>query len=181
MHMSCRRWMKWESCILSRVTILLICSLNHYRHHLLRDVFVRSVWWDLKRCKNHGEILYNPASESRSRWLSTQPDVEWIVLFFPYVSFPDVSHIEVFTRQFVQHEETYSMRSFSIFFPLSFSEFWYIDNTGWRTKGECWETSHAHRAGPPFLGWGVFPIGFGPLHLPLSHIYTHVLYKKDTQ
>ena len=26
-------------------------------------------------------------------------------------------------RQFVQHEETYTMCSFSIFFPLSFSEF----------------------------------------------------------
>ena len=179
MRMSCKRWTKWGSCILSLVAISLICSLNHYRHHLLRGVFVKLVWWDLERCQTLGEILHIPTCESRSRWLSTQPDVEWIVLFFPYVSFPDVSHIEVFNEAI---RATWGDVYYALFlhiFALGFRSFWDIDNMRCRAKGECWETDPHSMCGPnSFLGLG-FSLMLAHIYLPpLPYIYPCIVWRE---
>ena len=127
MHMRCRRWTRWESCMLSLVLLLLICSLNHYQRHLSRDVCIESVWWDLKRCKVQGEKLHKlvakisiPMIEYSTWWLSGLYtfSLEWVFLMF-------------LTRGFWRGNScnitTYTVCSFFIFFPLGFSEFWGMD------------------------------------------------------
>ena len=137
--------------------ILLICSLNHYRHHLLRGVFVESVWWDLERWQTQGEILHTPVCESRSRWSSTQHD-DWVnCTLFPLCEFS-----RCFSYWDFWWDNSCNMRR-RILCALSpyfshwvFRSFLDIDNTGWRTKGSVGKPTHAYRAAPSFLGWGVF-------------------------
>jgi hypothetical protein len=73
-------------------------------------------------------------------------------------------------RQFVQHEDMYTMCSVSIFFYWIFLELLrhkqHMITNGW--GGGCWETAGPYvvRA-PPFLGLG-FHSRLIPIHLPLS-------------
>ena len=80
-------------------------------------------------------------------------------------------------RQFVQHKETYAMRSFFIFFPLGFSEFLRHRQYGMSDQGGVLGNRRTHHVRvPPFLGVGVFPLDWSSTLAHLPPIYTHVLY-----
>jgi len=105
---------------LSHVTILLICSLNHYWHHPSRGACVKSVCWYLRRCNVQGEKLHKLVA--RISILMIEYSTWWfsgLYSFFPCVSFFLYFSHEFSTRQFVQYKNVYYALCLQ-FFPLGF-------------------------------------------------------------
>ena len=93
--------------------------------HILAEEDVLSYWYGFARIRGSTFLklaLVEDSIESRSQRIEICPDDSCCTLF-PLVSFLEVSHMRFLTRQQSANAICTTMHSFSIFFPLGFSEF----------------------------------------------------------